>query len=496
MTKTWWLCALLLMAGPAMAGLDIELKGGALGGSIVVDLVGDPNETYLIFVSDDPNNLIKWSDITINTPGFIGKLNAQGERSATLPLPGAKVLDGFQLWFQAITVTGPPYVLDDSSPVCTIRLGEKNGIVASTGSLTTSRTNASALNLNNGLVLITGGGGGTIFTPTPVASADLYDPCADSFSASTGTMSNERAFHTATELQDGTVLVVGGADAVLGINTSADVYDPNTDQFAVTSGAMARARMGHTATLLDDGRVLVTGGTNSLLPDYLAFLFGNTSTTEIYDPNTGTFSAGLNIDRGPKSFHAATRLQDGKILLTGGYTIVDVSGFGVAEITGTAAVFDQLTNTFVANFSRNGQARSGHSAVLLDSGQVLLAGGARQPVETSPTTNSADLYLPGTDLITGVANMNRSRGLFPMFKLANGKVVALGGVIGDFLNVGATARCEIYNPLTDIWTDTSDLLTVPRAAACGVALSSGRILVLGGSDPSEIPQLSADFFVQ
>ncbi|MEQ8766173.1 MAG: hypothetical protein RL885_19810, partial [Planctomycetota bacterium] len=232
MTKTLSGILLCLVLAPAAnANLDIHLSGGALGGSVQIELIGDAGETYLIFVSDDPNNLIKWSDITINTPGFISALNGSGLASATLPLPGAKVLDGFQLYFQAVTVTGPPYVVDDSSPVCQLKLGESNGIVTSNAALTSARTNAAIAELPDGRVLIAGGGGGPIFSPVSVTSADIYDPCTDSVTASAGTMSNERAFHTLTPLQNGQYLVAGGSDSALAINTSADIYDPVTDTF-------------------------------------------------------------------------------------------------------------------------------------------------------------------------------------------------------------------------------------------------------------------------
>ena len=56
--------------------------------------------------------------------------------------------------------------------------------------------------------------GATVRTATtPVNSADIYDPCSDTITASNGTMSSERAFHTATSLSSGQVLVAGGADA-------------------------------------------------------------------------------------------------------------------------------------------------------------------------------------------------------------------------------------------------------------------------------------------
>jgi hypothetical protein len=74
-------------------------------------------------------------------------------------------------------------------------------------------------------------------------------------------MGTARAFHTATVLKDGTVLVTGGDDGTSAQST-AELYNPATGAFSQTGG-MASARQSHTATLLNDGTVLVTGGTNS-----------------------------------------------------------------------------------------------------------------------------------------------------------------------------------------------------------------------------------------
>jgi hypothetical protein len=68
----------------------------------------------------------------------------------------------------------------------------------------------------NGTVLVTGGEDGN----NPLASAEVYDPTAGTFSA-TGSMVNTREWHTATLLNDGTVLVTGGAGSGPG---TAEVY--------------------------------------------------------------------------------------------------------------------------------------------------------------------------------------------------------------------------------------------------------------------------------
>ena len=71
-------------------------------------------------------------------------------------------------------------------------------------------------------------------------------------------MNFARAYHTATLLGDGTVLVAGGYDGTR-VLTAAEIYDPIGHSFTRTAD-MTVTRSHHTATLLKDGSVLVTGG--------------------------------------------------------------------------------------------------------------------------------------------------------------------------------------------------------------------------------------------
>ena len=58
-----------------------------------------------------------------------------------------------------------------------------------------------------------------------------------------------------------------------------------------------------TATPLADGRVLVVGGVGE-------------TTTELYDPPTGTWLPGGTLNQ-PRGLHVAVRLRDGRVLVAG-----------------------------------------------------------------------------------------------------------------------------------------------------------------------------------
>ena len=93
--------------------------------------------------------------------------------------------------------------------------------------------------------------------------------------SSTGSMVAARSAHTATLLNTGKVLVVGGSDPTGIPLASAELYDPGTGIFSSTGG-LTTARAHFAATLLPSGKVLVTGGIDAS---------GNPlQTAEVYDP--------------------------------------------------------------------------------------------------------------------------------------------------------------------------------------------------------------------
>ncbi len=283
------------------------------------------------------------------------------------------------------------------------------------GDMTTARVGHAAVLLRSGKVLIAGGwvGSGT------TESAELYDPKTGKFTP-ISRMTTKRARPSITLLPNGNALIAGGADrdGPGGRLESAEIFQAATLSFQPT-GSMHHARISHTASLLKEGRVLIVGGRGENV----------TSSAELYDPKTGRFSeTGSLITARYK--HTAGLLPDGRVLIAGGSDERDWGG-----TMNSAEIYDVRTERFVSASSMNNKRfKLPDEAVMLRSGQLLIAGGSRQ----------AEVFDPriGKFLVVS-GEMTDARHFMSETMLNDGSVLLAGGY---YNNDESTSHTWLYHP--------------------------------------------------
>ena len=330
-----------------------------------------------------------------------------------------------------------------------------------TGWLTDSRGGHSATLLPDGRVLAAGG---YDRTSGYRASAEVYDPATGDWT-STSNLDTSRSGHTSTLLPDGRVLIVGGytmANFVEIYPTSAELYDPVTGAFTL-AGSLNHGRAYHTATLLRDGRVVVVGGYYKPVVGDELYL----STVELYDPTTGTFTTTDDLAYG-RAFHTATLLPDGGVLVVGGY---NKPALGIGQYWSTAETYDPTSGLWATATDTLSEGRRDHTATLLASGEVLMAGGY-----DGSYLSSAELYSPTTSTFSGTGSLGTSRSHHSATLLPSGRVLVAGGSDGS-----ALSGAELYDPPGGTWSPT-DSLTPGREGHTATLLASGQVLVAGGTN--------------
>ena len=361
---------------------------------------------------------------------------------------------------------------------CTVHVAWAGAIVypamldpawGATGSMATARWVHTESVLASGNVLVVGGASTGV--GVTLASAELFDPAGNAGQgtfAATGPMGVARWGHTASVLASNAVLVVGGVTAGgMTVLASAELYHPGAGTFAPT-GSMALARLYHTASVLPSGKVLVAGGGTG----------GWSASAELFEP-AGNAGAGSFASTGAmpsaRGYHTASVLASGKVLLAAGV------GSGGAVLA-SAALFDPAGNAGAGTFTATGAmgaARRFHTASVLASGKVLVAGGR----DKVGPLGSAELFDPagnaGAGTFAATAPLATARDGHSASVFASGKVLLAGGQgqVGVF-----HASTELFDPAGN--AGAGAFVTGSMAAARGghtaSVLPTGQVLVAGG----------------
>jgi WD40 repeat protein len=397
--------------------------------------------------------------------------------TATLLTNGKVLVAGGEVITNTIPTTSSTIANAEILDPTALAAGSPNAWSA-TGSLVTARKNHTATLLQNRTILVTGGVTSTLQSALPINLAEIYNPSTGQWTATSNKMVSNRTGHTATLLQNGKVLLAGG-DAL----GTAELYDPSTGQFTLTTGSMTATRGHHTATLLPSGKVLVVGGSSGTGISTAAL-----SSADLYDPSTGLWTATGSLTDAREN-HTATLLPNGKVIVVGG----DQAGVTVPALSSTE-IFDPAGNSGAGSWSPGlplNTARTSHSAVLLPGDIVVVIGGNN----SGGPLNSAEEFDATAPTANAGIPMGGARQNYTMTVMPNSKILVAGGTSGGV----ALNAAEIYDPVAQTWTPagatTNTALAVARSNHTAAVLPNGEVMLVGGQGSSGNPLNSTEIYI-
>ncbi|MBI4577610.1 MAG: IPT/TIG domain-containing protein [Planctomycetes bacterium] len=184
----------------------------------------------------------------------------------------------------------------------------------------------------------------------------------------------------------------------------------------------------------------------------------------------GAFSAAPSLAE-PRTGHSATLLASGKVLVAGGAT-------DAVRATASAEVFDAGGFAAAASMAT---ARTAHTATLLPDGRVLVAGGRATP--NGDALASTEVFDPRTGRFSAGPSMAEARSdhLAVSFVDASGaaRVLLAGGLLRAGPRVEVLASAEVYDATTGRMSPAGRMIE-PRMRAHAALLRGGDVLIDGG----------------
>jgi N-acetylneuraminic acid mutarotase len=243
----------------------------------------------------------------------------------------------------------------------------------------------------------------------------------------------------------------------------------------VKTGNLTTPRQQHTATLLTDGRVLLVGGLHCTEAEGCIML----SSTNLYDPQRRRWSSAEDTSVA-RVGHETVLLPNGQVLVAGGD---ECDREGICNRSASAELFDPASGSWTPTGSL-AVPRAGYSLSVLESGQVLAAGGQTCAPDFTQcvVTASAELYDPDSGAWSPAGDMTAPQASHTATVLSDGDVLIAGGFTcdefgGDCHAVSTTQR---YDPDTNMWFAAAELASA-RFGHTATLLGDGRVLVAGGS---------------
>jgi hypothetical protein len=339
------------------------------------------------------------------------------------------------------------------------------GTWTATAPMTAARGYHSLAVLPSGKVLASGINMYDSEAATP--ACEVYDEAAGTWTA-TGSMSAARALDAAIALPSGMVLAAGGFEDIF--LTTQTLLD-SAELFDEESGGGAWSMTGSMSEPKAEMALAVLPSGAILVTGGERLGSGNAvATVEIFDPTTATFAPADPMAQA-RRYHTATVLESGEVLVAGGCPVGDC-----ATATDTAELYDPAAGTWSAA-GLMPEVLTLHVATLLPDGRVFMTGGAHGEPGYVPTDGTF-LYDPATDSWTVAASMQCARWGHVAKVLTSGKVLVAGGTVNS--PSACALRTEIYDPATDVWTDGPSMVADHGSGLRAAPLPSGGWLIAGG----------------
>lgn len=398
------------------------------------------------------------------------------------PVPDDPTFLDATIYIQGFTVsaTGPTLVDRISNPA-PARLAPAFAFRDRFTQFTTPRAFFPVIERADQRWMMLGGGSGALLAQIATDKTETYDPLTDSFVAGPN-MTVPRSLHTATRLQDGRYLIAGGVNVTNDPQTAAEIYDPVADTFTAIP-PMASPRMGHSATLLNNGKVLIAGGLSDLNGTGTEPINSTLASTELYNPQTNSWSAGPNL-RSPRAGQGVITLSDGRLLIAGGIGWTLFIIVKIPAIFATCDIYNPQTNQISAGPSM-ATGRAIFPIAELGGGRRLVCGGLSVISTTNPgaPTDRAEIFDEGAMQWSNAGQMAQARGNHAAMALDGNRFLFIGGAAGDVFTPIALGTTEIYNVGTGQWS-AGPAMSDSRAAFGFFQTPLGQGHLLGGASGS------------
>ena len=334
----------------------------------------------------------------------------------------------------------------DSESSSNVSTASKNNVTL-LASMIEKRQDFELVVLSDGRLLAIGGRGvGERSGVSAVDTTEVYEPVTDKWTQS-GTMSDIRSVTSAVELEDGTVLVSGGAADQRNSTSLTEIWDPSTGEWTIVAD-MNQPREKFGLIRLEDGRVIAIGGSDNEGQ--------HTATVEIYDPAADIWTL-IDPMGENRIWHTTTALGDGRILITGG-------GNPDGPFKNSAEIFDPATEKW-QYAGEMSVSRSQHTATLMADGRVLIVGGRGK-------RNTSEIYDPVTNTWGSVTETTSLRAEHVAIANSDGSVFVAGGT-------GNLQSMELYDPILNSWTEVGNM-QYSRYRFQAYKRDDGSIMLIGG----------------